>query len=200
MRLRLVLGVTVLVALAGCSSNSGSGEAATSGGPSINLSSPTPTKPKLALSESRLAGKYEVKLYVTSNSFDSKPLRAQVFRFLPKCNEGACDVTMTGAMDFGQGLEERQSAGAEKRFDIRLANLGRSYQGTKVGYWASCGDEPDKDRWTFAIKVDNARYIGDVWTVVRWSGTWTRRSDYSGPGDCLPGHLRAVIRGTLSTD
>jgi hypothetical protein len=198
MRLKIILGVSVLVALAGgCSSNSGSGEEVASGAPSI-VPSPTATKPpKLPLSESRLAGKYQVKLYVTSNSFDSKPLQAQLFRFLPKCDEGACDVTITGAMAFGQGLEDRQSAGADKRFDIRLVNLGRGYQGTKVGYWASCGDEPDKDRWTFAIKVDKARYVGDAWTVVRWSGTWTRRADFGNV--CLPGHLRAVIRGTRAT-
>jgi hypothetical protein len=100
-------------------------------------------------------------------------------------------------MDFGFGLEDRQSAGAEKRFDIRLANLGRSYQGTKVGYWASCGNEPDKDRWSFVVRVDKAKYVDDVWTVVRWSGTWTRRADFAGA--CQVGRLRAVIRGTLQT-
>jgi len=192
----LILGVTVM-ALGGCTSSSGSGQAATSEDASI-VPTPTPLKaPKLPLSEARLAGKYEVKLYVTSNSFDSKPLQTQLFRFLPKCDEGACDVTITGAMDFGQGLEERQSAGAEKRFDVRLATLGRGYRGTKVGYWASCADKPTKDRWTFAIKVDKARYVADVWTVVRWSGTWTRESNFSSL--CLRSRLRAVIRGALST-
>jgi hypothetical protein len=196
MRLRLILGVTVLVTLAGgCSSNSGSAEEVISEVPPTASTSSLTKPPRLSVSETRLAGKYELKLYVTSNSFDSKPLQAQLFRFLPKCDEGACDVTITGVMAFGQGLEDRQSAGAEKRFDIRLANLGRSYQGTKVGYWASCGDKPDKDRWTFSIRIDQARYIDDVWMVTRWSGTWTRRANFQ--SDCLPGHLRAVIRGRL---
>jgi hypothetical protein len=156
--------------------------------------SPSPTKlPRLPLSEARLDGKYDVKVFVTSNSFDSKPAPRQAFKFIPKCDEGACDVTLLGAMAFTHGLADRQSAGAEKRFDIRLALLGRRYGGTKVDFWASCGDEPDKDRWTFAIKPDRARYVDDVWTVVRWSGTWSRSANFN--GDCLPGHLRSVIRG-----
>jgi hypothetical protein len=170
-------------------------EASTS--PQAPAASPTPTElPRLPLAEARLGGKYDVKVFVTSNSFDSKPAPRQVFRFVPKCDEGACDVTLIGAMAFTQGLADRQGAGAEKRF-IRLALLGRSYRGTKVGFWASCGDEPDKDRWTFAIKADRARYVDDVWTVVRWSGTWSRAADFSGA--CKPGHLRAVIRGTPAT-
>jgi hypothetical protein len=107
-------------------------------------------------------------------------------------------VTLVGAMAFTQGLADRQAAGAAKRFDIRLALLGRRYGGTKVDFWASCGDEPDKDRWTFAINPDRARYVDDVWTVVRWSGTWSRSSPFSS-GNCRPGHLRAVIRGTAAT-
>jgi hypothetical protein len=147
------------------------------------------------LTEARLAGKYDVKVFATSNSFDSKPAQSQVFRFIPKCDVGACDVTVAGSMAFGQGLADRQAAGAQKRFDIRLAGLGRSYRGTKVDFWASCEDEPDKDRWTFAIRVDKAKPIDDVWTVVRWSGTWSRVADFAGA--CRPGRLRAVIRGTL---
>jgi hypothetical protein len=106
-------------------------------------------------------------------------------------------VTLFGAMAFTQGLAHRQAAGAEKRFDIRLALLGRSYRGTKVDFWASCGDEPTKDRWTLAIKTDRARYVDDVWTVVRWSGTWSRSADF--PSACSPSHLRSVIRGTPAT-
>jgi hypothetical protein len=134
-------------------------------------------------------------VFVTANTFDSKPTQRQIFRFVPRCAEGACDASVVGAMAFGQGLEDRQSAGAEKRFNIRLANLGRSYRGTKVDYWASCSDEPDKDRWTFAIKIDKAKYVDDVWRVVRWSGTWTRSANFTAV--CRPGHLSSVIRGTL---
>lgn len=100
-------------------------------------------------------------------------------------------------MDFGQGLSDRQAAGAEKRFEIRLAHFGRTYRGTKIDFWASCGEEPNKDRWTFAIRVDKAKYIDDVWTVVRWSGTWTRAANPSVA--CRESRLRAVIRGTLPT-
>jgi hypothetical protein len=146
-----------------CTSDGGTEERATGTSAPAPAPSPTPSKPpKLPVSEARLGGKYDVKVFVTSNSFDSKPLKAQLFRFSPKCDQGACDVTVTGAMDFGFGLADRQSAGAEKRFEIRLANLGRSYQGTKIGYWASCQDEPDKDRWSFAIRVDKAMYVDDV--------------------------------------
>ena len=82
--------------------------------------------PSLTLDEARLDGKYDVKVFVTSNSFDRKPAHRQVFKFIPKCDEGACDVTLFGAMAFTQGVADRQAAGAEKRFDIRLALLGRS--------------------------------------------------------------------------
>lgn len=191
---------TVLV-LASCTSDTAATDAASPQPPTASLStaSPSPTRlPKLPLTEARLTGKYDVKVFVTSNTFDSKPSRSQVFRFVPKCDQGACDVTLTGAMTFTQGLADRQAAGAEKRFEIRLANLGRSYRGTKVDYWASCGNEPDKDRWTFAIRVDKAKYIDDVWTVVRWSGTWTRSADFASA--CTPGRLHTVIRGTLPAD
>jgi hypothetical protein len=151
------------------------------------------------LTEARLDGKHEVKVFVTRNNFDSKPARTQVFRFLPRCEEGACDVTLSGAMDFSMGLADRQAAGAERRFDIRLTNLGRSYRGTKVDYWASCEDEPDKDRWTFAIRIDRPKYINEVWTVVRWSGTWTRAA-LGANGACRPGRLASVIRGTLPAE
>jgi hypothetical protein len=188
--------VAAVLVLASCTSDTATTAPVS---PQPSTASPSPTKlPRLPLTEARLTGKHDVKVYVTSNTFDSKPTPSQVFRFVPKCDQGACDVTLTGAMSFGQGLTDRQAAGAEKRFEIRLANLGRSYGGTKVDYWASCGNEPDKDRWTFAIRVDKAKYIDDVWTVVRWSGTWTRLANFAGA--CTPGHLRAVIRGTLPTD
>lgn len=138
-----------------------------------------------------------MKVFVTSNSFDSKPAPRQAFRFIPKCDEGACDVTLVGAMAFTQGLADRQAAGAAKRFDIRLALLGRRYGGTKVDFWSECSGEPDKDRWTFAITPDRARYVDDVWTVVRWSGTLSRSANFAGA--CLPGHLRSVIPGTPAT-
>ena len=67
--------------------------------------------PRLSLSEARLDGKYDVKVFVTSNSFHSKPAPRQAFRFIPKCDEGACDVTLLGAMAFTQGLADRQAAG-----------------------------------------------------------------------------------------
>jgi hypothetical protein len=203
MRQKATLAVGVLMSLlilTACSSNAEPEGSASppSTSPQTPAASPSPTKlPRLPLAEARLDGKYDVKAFVTSNSFDSKPAPRQVFKFQPKCDEGACDVTLIGAMDFTQGLADRQSAGAEKRFDIRLAQLGRRYGGTKVDFWASCGDEPDKDRWTFAITPDRAKYVDDVWTVVRWSGTWSRSGDFG--GTCAPGHLRAVIRGTPST-
>jgi len=190
-----VLGAVILTGVActeGDQSTSGSSASPTA----VMSPTPTPTPlPKLPLSEARLAGRYNVKLYVTANTFDSKPIQQQEFRFVPRCDQGACDASVIGTMEFGHGLADRQSAGAEKRFDIKLASLGRSYRGTKVGFWASCNDEPDKDRWTFAIKVDRAKYIDDAWMVVRWSGTWTRSAIFAGA--CLPGHLRSVIRGTL---
>lgn len=190
--------VAAVLVLASCTSDTATTDSA-SPQPSTASASPSPTKlPKLPLSEARLTGKHDVKVFVTSNTFDSKPSRSQVFRFVPKCDQGACDVTLTGSMAFTQGLADRQAAGAEKRFEIRLANLGRSYRGTKVDYWASCGKEPDKDRWTLSIRVDRAKYINDVWTVVRWSGTWTRRADFASA--CTPGRLHAVIRGTAPVD
>ena len=191
--------VILALTLAGCTSgpNGSSREASPArGGPTASSPLPTDTEPpQLPLQDGRLDGKYNVKVFVTANSFDSKPGKKQTFRFTPRCAEGACDVIVSGVMNFGQGLEERQAAGAEKRFDIRLALLGRSYRGTKVGFWASCGDEPDKDRWTFSIKIDKAKYVDDIWTITRWSGTWSRQA--SG-GPCIPGRLRAVIRGTLA--
>jgi hypothetical protein len=195
-RVTLAVVLATLLISTSCTSDD---QSEPSAAPEAPAASPTPSKlPRLPIAEARLSGKHDVKVYVTSNTFDSKPTPSQVFRFVPKCDQGVCDVTLTGAMSFGQGLTDRQAAGAEKRFEIRLANLGRSYGGTKVDYWASCGNEPDKDRWTFAIRVDKAKYIDDVWTVVRWSGTWTRLANFAGA--CTPGHLRAVIRGTLPTD
>ena len=191
----LVLVLVSSLLVAACSSKSGPAASATR---NLGGDSPSLTKlPKLPLPEARLQGIYLVKMYVTHNSFDSKPATNQKFRFEPKCNEGSCDVTLGGAMQFTQGLEDRQQAGAEKRFLLRLAKLGRDYAGTKVGYFASCGNKPDKDRWTFDIKVDKARYIDSMWTVVHWSGTWTRDSNFGGL--CTPGRLKTVIRGTRTS-
>lgn len=192
------LGVVVLTGVA-CTGGDDDATAESPASPTA-ASSPSPSSspsplPKLPVAEARLAGKYNVKVFVTANTFDSKPMQRQVFRFVPRCAEGACDASVVGVMAFGQGLEDRQSAGAEKRFNIRMVTLGRSYRGTKVDYWASCNEEPDKDRWTLAIKIDKAKYIGDAWKVVRWSGTWTRNANFA--SNCLPGHLRSVIRGTL---
>jgi hypothetical protein len=202
MNARRALLVLSLIVLVGCSSGGGSSSmptpiAAAPSGELATTPSPSPSKLlKLPDSEGRLVGKYNVKVFVTSNTFDSRPSTQQLFHFQPKCQKGACDVTLTGAMGFSQGLSDRQHAGAEKRFEVRLANLGKSYGGYKTGYFASCGTEPDKDRWTFNIKVDASKYVGDTWTVARWSGIWTRSSDFGGA--CTPGHLHAVIRGSLA--
>jgi hypothetical protein len=84
--------------------------------PEAPAASPTPSKlPRLPIAEARLVGKYDVKVFVTSNTFDSKPAPRQLFRFVPRCEVGACDVTLVGAMAFTQGwligkLREQQSA------------------------------------------------------------------------------------------
>jgi hypothetical protein len=191
-----VVAALAALSLAACTSGSGSAGVTTSvPTPAVSVSPSPTTPPELPLTGARLAGTYAVKVYVTHNTFDSNPASTQKFRFEPKCDEGACDVMLSGVMEFGKGLADRQQAGAEKRFLIRMANLGRGYGGTKVGYFASCGNEPDKDRWTFDIKVDRAKYVDGVWTVTRWSGVWTRDSGFG--GECRPGKLKAVIRGTL---
>jgi hypothetical protein len=193
----LVVKSVMLIAVATTCTTTPSGESATPATTPTEAPSPSPTRlPRLPTAEARLDGRYEVRLFTTSNTFDSKPQQDQIFRFLPRCDEGACDVTISGAMEFGQGAADREAAGAEKRFDLRLANLGRTYRGTKVDYWASCGDEPDKDRWTFSIRIDKAKYLDEVWTVVRWSGTWTRQANFASL--CRGGRLRAVIRGTVA--
>jgi hypothetical protein len=118
---RLVVGTVAVAALmagAACTT-SPSTESPSPAAPQEEAPTQSPTRPpRLPLAEGRLEGKYEVRLFTTSNSFDSKPLQDQLFRFLPRCDEGSCDVSITGRMGFGQGLEDREQAGAEKRFDL----------------------------------------------------------------------------------
>jgi len=125
-----VLGALVLIGGA-CTGGDESTSSPSASPTAVASPSPTPL-PKLPLSEARLAGKFNVKHYVTANTFDSMPLQRQVFRFVPRCDEGACDASVVGAMAFGQGLEDRQSAGADTRFNIRLAGLGRSYRARRL--------------------------------------------------------------------
>jgi hypothetical protein len=198
------VGFLVIVLLAGTSGCTSDPQPTAASSPSQSLApsvaSPTPSAtkpPRLPITEARIEGKYQVRLYVTHNSFDSKPSSKQVFVFEPRCANGPCDVFVSGKMLFGQGLSDRQSAGAEKRFSIKLAGFGKNYEGTKVGFFAECNGQPDRDRWTFDIKIDKAKYVGDVWTVLKWSGIWTRAANFGGP--CVPGKLKTVIRGTLQT-
>jgi hypothetical protein len=159
--------------------------------------SPSPTRPpKLPLVDARLEGTYEVKLFVTSNTFDSKPDRDQRWHATPKCPEGPCDSLLNSRVSFG-GDVDRQQAGATGKVDVRLLQSARRFLGTKVGFFASCVDQPDLDRWTWRIHVEAAKYVKDVWTVTRWSGTWTRNAEVGPPVPCSRGHLTAVIRGHL---
>jgi hypothetical protein len=188
----------VATLLAGCSGSESPGAATPSASAVEGNSSPsaTPTLEELPTSEGRLEGKYNVKLFTTSNTFDSKPAKNQAFRFEPKCGTGACDTALTGRMVFeGAGSEDRKQAGAEASFSVTLRSFGKKYEGFDTDFFASCGTEPDKDRWTFNLTVDKAVYVGEVWTAQKWSGTWTRAALGSG-GVCTPGRLKAVIRGT----
>lgn len=194
--------VALVVLVSACTSSSSSTVGAPSGTssfPSELTPSPTATAlPDLPPDEARLGGKYEVKVYVTSSNFASKPDLIQVFHFKPKCDSGACDVTLSGRIKFvGKGATDRRSAGATGDFVVKLAHLGKGYAGRVTDFFASCLDEPDKDTWEFKLSVDKAKYVGDVWAVQKWSGSWTR--SVRSAGLCGTSHLRAVIRGTLQT-
>lgn len=192
----------VLMVLVGCANNDGNTEAvsdrsAETLAPSISAM-PTETKPpKLPLQEARLTGAYDVKLFEANSNYGSRPDNRQVFRFKPKCKTGACDVTITGNMQFvAQGATARRQGGAVGRFSARLPLLGKRYEGQDTGYYAECDGAPNKDTWTFDIQADDATYVDEDWTVTKWSGTWTRSSPANGV--CSSSHLRAVIRGTLT--
>ena len=195
----------VLVTLAACTSSSSAEDAASPPGEeSASTDSPsttatpssTPSLQEQPIQLARLSGTYNVKLYVTRSTYESKPDRQQVFKFAPKCDEGPCDAALSGNMSFGgAGADDRKSAGASNKFVVKLRTLGKKYEGFDSGYYGSCDGKPVKDRWTFAVSSERASYVDEVWTVTKWTGTWTR--DSGSGGTCTPGYLKAVIRGSL---
>jgi hypothetical protein len=189
LKLLMVLVATCVLVLTGCT-----GDAEPQGdAPSASLSasasaSPSPKPPKPPLSEARLEGLHQARIFVTSSTFAGKGAQPpQIMHFRPKCAEGACDVVLSGTMRYGE------EPIADDHYIVRLINTGRSYQGTVTGFFARCNDNPDKDRWTFIIRLDKAQFVDGVWTATRWNGTWTRDADFGGA--CRPGKQRAVIRG-----
>jgi hypothetical protein len=138
-----------------------------------------------------------VKLFVRSSTFDSKPGGSQLWRFKPTCDTGACDTALKGRVKFEastSGNQARKKGGATDAFVAKLRLFGKTYGGRVTDFFATCGTSPSKDTWTFKIKVVNAKYVAGMWTVTKWEGLWTRDARF---GVCPPGHLSAVIRGTL---
>jgi hypothetical protein len=159
--------------------------------------SPSPsTEPKPSLADVRLAGTYEVKLFVTSNSYSTEPSKKQQFKLKPKCKSGACDTYMTGTIRFGaHSTQIRHQSGTTSRFAVRLSHLGKGYAGRVVDFFGSCGSSPGKEPWTFSLKPTGERNVNGNWVVSAWAGTWTRSTPAG--GGCSASHLRAVIRGSL---
>jgi hypothetical protein len=195
----LLVGLPALTVCTDTATNTA--EPSTSSEHTVSIS-PSPTKlPKLPLDEARLQGKYNVKLFVRRSNFGSRPSKQQVFSFQPLCQQGSCDVNMRAriAFDPTPGGEQRQQAGANPKFTVKLRQLGKSYAGFTNGFFATCivngNAAAEKDRWSFNLRVATAKYIGDRWTVTRWEGTWTRSASFAGTA-CAPGHLAAVIRGS----
>lgn len=198
--------ILILSLLAACSGGRGGTEGITlpTGSVAPSPPSPSPSPSPLALEpqpirDARLSGQYEVRLFITDNTYASTPRKNQRrWTFEPRCASGACDVLLTGRILFNEGLEDRKKAGASGRFQVRLARFAKSYGGTLTDFFGSCGDVPVKDDWTFRIKVERAKYVGEEWLATRWSGTWTRGGDPGQVNACLPAKLRAVIRGVLA--
>lgn len=145
----------------------------------------------------RLEGTYDVKLFVTANSYKSKPDPRQTWKFSPKCPDGACDTIATGIVHFqGKGASDRRQAGATGRFDVRLFQVRARYTGSVTDFLGSCGKKPKKDTWTFALRVDRAAEVDGAWTVTKWSGTWERLASFDPV--CGAAKLKAVVRGSLA--
>ena len=110
-----MVAVGIVTVLAGASCTSDTQPETEAAPPEATTASPSPTMlPRLPLSEARLDGKYDVKVFVTSNSFHSKPAPRQAFRFIPKCDEGACDVTLLGRDGLHAGIGRSTGGGGRE--------------------------------------------------------------------------------------
>jgi hypothetical protein len=196
---RKVLAISVVyLLLVACTSNNGS-QPPSAQPPTPTAStiapSPSPTKPpKPSLAAAPLGKIYDVKVIVTHTTFDSNPLSRQVFKFDPQCGKPVCNVYLLSmAMKFTSSSGRTASL---NKVNVKMAKLNATYAGSTRGFYASCNDQPGKDTWEFRIKTSKVKYVAGRWVIDKWSGTWTRNAPF---GACIPGHLRAVVRGTLQT-
>jgi hypothetical protein len=186
-----------LFVLAACSEQSPTPESAPA--PSEATTEPSPvTSPDLPKDEARLEGDYKVKLFVRRSNFLSNPAKLQNWSIEPTCDKGTkCPVVLSGKVEFGSGpgSSKRAPSGAKNEFDVKLHGLGGRYGGSVTDFFASCGDAPCKDTWTFSMRVTEADYVGDTWIATEWEGSWSRFSP--GNGVYRDSRLTAVVRGSL---
>jgi hypothetical protein len=194
-RVRLI-SVVCLVFVA-CVSNSASPPSPTLA--TVSIASPSAAQshtkpPKPSLSDAPLGRVYDVKIIVTHTTFDSNPLPSQVFKFDPQCSKTVCNVYLLNtSMKFTSNSQRTPSL---NKVNVKMAKLGASYAGSTKGFYATCNDQPSKDTWEFRIRADKVKYVEGRWLIDKWSGIWTRNAPF---GLCIPGRLRAVVRGSLHT-
>jgi hypothetical protein len=180
----LAKAVAAIVVFTSCTSDAQPEQAAS---PEPPTASPSPTKPpRLPLTEARLAGKYDVKIFVTSNSFDSKPAQSQVFRFIPKCDIGACDVTVAGSMALvrdsriGRPLEPRSDLTSALPVLGEATEERRSTSGPRARTNPTRIAGPSRSGWTRR----SPSMMSGRWSVGRERGReWPTSRAPAGLGD-----------------
>jgi len=145
----------------------------------------TVTTDRAPLYAARLTGVYNVRLLRTSvygvNGIPEKS--TQGWRFLPACDEGACDVEMRDI--HWSGLA------------ITLARAGAAYSGSDAvhGYLA-CSGTPTTTSYRVTLHVTDASTMRDTWRVSTFEGTVTT---YDSPQlGCRSSGITFSIKGTVA--
>jgi hypothetical protein len=142
------------------------------------------TTDRAPLFSARLTGVYNVRFLRTSvygvNGIPEKS--TQGWRFLPACDEGACDVELRDI--HWNGLA------------FTLARAGAAYSGSDAVHgYLECSGTPSTTSYRVALHVTDASTMRDTWRVSTFEGTVTT---YDSPQlGCRSSGITFSIKGTV---
>jgi hypothetical protein len=137
------------------------------------------------LSSARLDGTFSVKFKTTSQSgyVGSLGKFTLGWKFTPKCDAGACNVTVKDL--------------SIKDLKTLLTRKGVSYSGAdSAKFIGSCGGVADISALTIVVKVAEADIIGGEWRAIKLTGTVVE--SHPAVRGCVSGGAHFSITGTYT--